>query len=113
MSKVAVFGAGSWGTAFSVVLADAGNDVTSVGPPRGALRDDQREAREHRLPARHRAARRRSRATHDPGEALTAPRSSCSRCRRRPSAATSTDWADIIPPDALLVSLMKGVELGR
>ena len=28
MSKVAVFGAGSWGTAFSIVLADAGNDVT-------------------------------------------------------------------------------------
>ncbi len=31
MSKVAVFGAGSWGTAFSVVLADAGNDVTLWG----------------------------------------------------------------------------------
>ena len=28
MTKVAVFGAGSWGTAFSIVLADAGNDVT-------------------------------------------------------------------------------------
>ncbi len=28
MSKVAVFSAGSWGTAFSIVLADAGNDVT-------------------------------------------------------------------------------------
>ena len=28
MSKVAVFGAGSWGTAFSIVLADGGNDVT-------------------------------------------------------------------------------------
>ena len=27
MSKIAVFGAGSWGTAFSLVLADAGNDV--------------------------------------------------------------------------------------
>jgi len=26
--KVAVFSAGSWGTAFSLVLADAGNDVT-------------------------------------------------------------------------------------
>ena len=26
--KVAVFGAGSWGTAFSIVLADGGNDVT-------------------------------------------------------------------------------------
>ena len=31
MSKVAVFGAGSWGTAFSLVLADAGNDVTIWG----------------------------------------------------------------------------------
>ncbi len=28
LGKVAVFGAGSWGTAFSVVLADGGNDVT-------------------------------------------------------------------------------------
>ena len=27
MTKVAVFSAGSWGTAFSMVLADAGNDV--------------------------------------------------------------------------------------
>jgi len=31
MAKVAVFGAGSWGTAFSLVLADAGNDVTIWG----------------------------------------------------------------------------------
>ena len=31
MTKVAVFGAGSWGTAFSIVLADAGNDVTIWG----------------------------------------------------------------------------------
>ena len=31
MSKVAVFGAGSWGTAFSMILADAGNDVTIWG----------------------------------------------------------------------------------
>jgi glycerol-3-phosphate dehydrogenase (NAD(P)+) len=28
MAKIAVFSAGSWGTAFSLVLADAGNDVT-------------------------------------------------------------------------------------
>ena len=28
MAKVAVFGAGSWGTAFSLVLADAGHDIT-------------------------------------------------------------------------------------
>ena len=28
MTKIAVFSAGSWGTAFSLVLADAGNDVS-------------------------------------------------------------------------------------
>ena len=52
MSKVAVFGAGSWGTAFSVVLADAGNEVTLWGRREELCADDQREAREHRLPAR-------------------------------------------------------------
>ena len=31
MSKAAVFGAGSWGTAFALVLADAGHDVTLWG----------------------------------------------------------------------------------
>ena len=29
--RVAVFGAGSWGTAFSMVVADAGHDVTIWG----------------------------------------------------------------------------------
>jgi glycerol-3-phosphate dehydrogenase (NAD(P)+) len=31
MTRVAVLGAGSWGTAFSMVLADAGNSVTIWG----------------------------------------------------------------------------------
>ena len=31
MTKVAVFGAGSWGTAFATVLADAGNQVSVWG----------------------------------------------------------------------------------
>ena len=29
--RIAVMGLGSWGTAFSMVLADAGNDVTVWG----------------------------------------------------------------------------------
>ncbi len=74
MSKVAVFGAGSWGTAFSIVLADAGNDVTIWGSPRGGLRDHQRAAPEHRLPARHRAAARPCRRTHDPEKAAAGRR---------------------------------------
>ena len=31
MAQVAVMGAGSWGTAFALVLADAGNEVTMWG----------------------------------------------------------------------------------
>ena len=31
MTRISVLGAGSWGTAFSLVLADAGNDVTIWG----------------------------------------------------------------------------------
>ena len=31
MTRVAVFGTGSWGTAFAAVLADAGNDVVMWG----------------------------------------------------------------------------------
>ena len=31
MSHIAVFGAGSWGTAFASILADGGNDVRVWG----------------------------------------------------------------------------------
>ncbi|MGH3509087.1 MAG: hypothetical protein ACRDPI_02525, partial [Nocardioidaceae bacterium] len=30
MSKATVFGAGSWGTAFSIVLADAGHEEVAM-----------------------------------------------------------------------------------
>ena len=56
MTKVAVFGAGSWGTAFSLVLADAGQDVTIWGRRPEVCDGDQRAPREHRVLPRHRAA---------------------------------------------------------
>ena len=40
------------------------------------------------------------------------PSSWCSPYRPRRCARTSSAWADVIPQDAVLVSLMKGVELG-
>ena len=113
MSKVAVFGAGSWGTAFSLVLADAGHDVTLWARREDVCADDQREAREPRLPPRHRAARRRSRATHDPEEAL--PGADLGGARRAVADAAGEPRATgrpACPDDAVLVSLMKGVELG-
>ena len=111
MTKVAVFSAGSWGTAFSLVLADAGNDV-SLWARRDDVVETIRERRENtdylpgvELPPS-------VSATTDPEEAaagadvvvLTVP----SQILRE----NLTQWAPILPRGATLVSLMKGVELG-
>ena len=94
------------------VLADAGARGRDVGSPRRGGRPDQRRARQPRLPARPRLPAAVSR--HDrPGRgASRAPTSSCSPCRRRRCAPTSPRGADAPAADAVIVSLMKGVELG-
>jgi glycerol-3-phosphate dehydrogenase (NAD(P)+) len=111
MSKIAVFSAGSWGTAFSMVLADAGNDVTLW-----ARRDEVVESINERhensdyLPGIELPPA--ISATTDPEQAaagadvvvLTVPSQSL--------RDNLTQWAPVLPPEATLVSLMKGVELG-
>jgi glycerol-3-phosphate dehydrogenase (NAD(P)+) len=111
MSKVAVFGAGSWGTAFSVVLADAGNDVTLWGR-REELCLTINEKRENtdylpgiELPAS-------VSATHDPEQTLAGAEFVVLAVPSQSLRENLVDWADVIPRDAVLVSLMKGVELG-
>lgn len=111
MSKVAVFGAGSWGTAFSVVLADAGSDVT-VWARREELCATINEKRENtdylpgiRLPAA-------IGATHDPEATLAGAEFVVLAVPSQTLRENLVDWADLIPRDAVLVSLMKGVELG-
>jgi glycerol-3-phosphate dehydrogenase (NAD(P)+) len=111
MSKVAVFGAGSWGTAFSVVLADAGNEIT-LWARREELCATINEKGENTdylpgvdLPAP-------VRATHDPEETLRGAEFVIFAVPSQTLRQNLVEWADIIPRDALLVSLMKGVELG-
>lgn len=111
MSKVAVFGAGSWGTAFSVVLADAGNDVTLWGR-REELCTTINEKRENtdylpgiELPDP-------IGATHDPEQALAGAEYVVLAVPSQTLRENLAQWSDVIPRDALLVSLMKGVELG-
>jgi glycerol-3-phosphate dehydrogenase (NAD(P)+) len=111
MSKVAVFGAGSWGTAFSVVLADAGNDVT-LWARREELCLTINEKRENsdylpgiELPDT-------VRATHDPEQTVAGAEFVVLAVPSHTLRENLTDWSGIIPRDALLVSLMKGVELG-
>ena len=110
--RAAVLGAGSWGTAFAKVLADAGTDVT-IWARREAVAAAIREYGTNpdylpavRLPdAGHRHHGRRPRRSRTPTWW-------CSPCRRRRCAATSPTGPEFLAPDATLVSLMKGIELG-
>lgn len=111
MNKVAVFGSGSWGTAFSLVLADAGNEVT-MWARRQELADAINDKRENldylpglELPPA-------IRATHDPEEALTDASIVVLAVPSQSLRANLEHWAEHIPPNAVLMSLMKGVELG-
>ncbi len=109
--KVAVFGAGSWGTAFSMVLADGGNDVT-LWARREEVAEGIRSQRENadylpgiELPAR-------VDATHDVEEALDGANLVVLATPSQTLRGNLVEWAPYVQRDAVFVSLMKGVELG-
>lgn len=109
--RVAVFGAGSWGTAFSLVLADAGNDVTIWGRREevcAAIRDRHENTDylpEIQLP-------RSITATHDPAAAVEGADAVVFAVPSQSFRENLTEWAPVLPDRVPLVSLMKGVELG-
>jgi glycerol-3-phosphate dehydrogenase (NAD(P)+) len=109
--KVAVLGAGSWGTAFSIVLADAGNDVTIWARREevAASINDGRENVEYlpgiELPPA-------VRATHDPEHALMDADLVVLAVPSQSLRDNLPAFLPFIPADAVYVSLMKGVELG-
>ncbi len=111
MSKVTVFGAGSWGTAFSLVLADAGNDVTMWARREEvcATINERRENTDYmpgvELP-------RSIVATHDPERALADSEFVVLAVPSQNLRENLAEWRDYVPDGAVLVSLMKGVELG-
>jgi glycerol-3-phosphate dehydrogenase (NAD(P)+) len=111
MTAAAVLGAGSWGTAFAKVLADAGTDVTIWArrePVAAAIREygtnpDYLPA--VRLPER-------VTATSDAGRAITGADLVVLAVPSQTLRGNLADWVGFLGPDATLVSLMKGVELG-
>ncbi|HYN30308.1 MAG TPA: NAD(P)H-dependent glycerol-3-phosphate dehydrogenase [Dermatophilaceae bacterium] len=110
MSRAAVYGTGSWGTAFAAVLADAGTPVTMWG--RRAEVVDQVNAGVNqdylpdlRLPST-------VRATTDPHEAAHGADIVVLAVPSQTLRANLADWGRALPSDAAVVSLMKGVELG-
>jgi glycerol-3-phosphate dehydrogenase (NAD(P)+) len=109
--KATVFGAGSWGTAFAKLLCDAGNEVT-VWARRPELAE--RISREHSNPDYLPGVTLPVplAATHDPVAALSGAEVVALAIPAQTLRANLTGWAAALPPEAVIVSLMKGVELG-
>ncbi|MCW2698193.1 MAG: hypothetical protein JWR62_3278 [Modestobacter sp.] len=111
MTRAAVLGAGSWGTTFAKVLADAGTEVVlhARRAELVAIITETRESPEYlpgvRLPDA-------VRATTDAAEALDGADIVVLAVPSQTLRANLTDWAPLLPSSASLLSLMKGVELG-
>jgi glycerol-3-phosphate dehydrogenase (NAD(P)+) len=104
-------GSGSWGTTFAAVLADAGASVTLWG---------RRETVCEEITLRHRNSAylgdlplpESIAATTDPHKALAGSGLVVLAVPSQSLRETLTSWRDAVPPDAVLVSLMKGIERG-
>ena len=111
MTRVAIMGSGSWGTAFGMVLADAGSDVVIWGRDAQIAADINERHRNDAyhpgiaLPERITATTDPAAATHDASLVVLAVPAQV----LRENLAT---WGASISDDAVLVSLMKGIELG-
>jgi glycerol-3-phosphate dehydrogenase (NAD(P)+) len=111
VTRVAVLGAGSWGTAFSMVLADAGSEVV-LWSRRPELAEQITSTRENGdylpgipLPDGVRATGDAARALEGADVVVLAVPSQKLRVNLQ-------SWVPLLPSDCVLVSLMKGIELG-
>jgi glycerol-3-phosphate dehydrogenase (NAD(P)+) len=111
MTRVAVFGTGSWGTAYAAVLADAGSQVRLWGR-RAELVDriNDSHVNDDYLPDL--VLPKPISATTSAEEAVEGVDIVVLAVPSQTLRASLTQWADFIPPHAAVVSLMKGVELG-
>ena len=111
MTRVAVFGTGSWGTAFATVLADAGSEVRMWGRRAELVEEINRShvnsgyLPDLRLPES-------IWATTDPMEAAQGVDVVVLAVPSQTLRVNLGQWADFLPHQGAVVSLMKGVELG-
>jgi glycerol-3-phosphate dehydrogenase (NAD(P)+) len=111
VTRTAVLGAGSWGTAFSKVLADAGADVTLWGRrPELTAQIDRDHVNEQYLPDI--ALPESIRATSDAARALSGAEVVVLALPSQSLRQLLGGLRELLPPGAVVVSLMKGVELG-
>ena len=109
--RTAVMGLGSWGTAFGMVLADAGNEVVLCG-----RNDDlaQTITRSHQNPQFHPGISlpESITATTDAAAALSAADIVVLAIPSQSLRENLVRWQPMLPAGAVVVSLMKGLEVG-
>ncbi|MBD0292700.1 MAG: NAD(P)-dependent glycerol-3-phosphate dehydrogenase [Jiangellaceae bacterium] len=111
MTRAAVFGGGSWGTAFSLVLADAGTEVAlwcrrpELCQAINTVRLNPDYLPDIELPDA-------VRATADPAEAAAGAELVVLAVPSQTLRQNLTAWVPVLPSGVVFVSLMKGIELG-
>ena len=111
VQRVAVLGAGSWGTAFAKVLGDAGRDVT-MWARREEVAEDIRERHANTAYLPSVVLPERVTATTDPARALADAEAVVLAVPSQSLRANLTSWRALLTRESILVSLAKGVELG-
>ncbi|WP_114201198.1 NAD(P)H-dependent glycerol-3-phosphate dehydrogenase [Janibacter anophelis] len=110
MSHIAVFGAGSWGTAFSTILAHGGNDVRVWGRRQELVDQINAGVNEDYLPGVRLPAG--ISASTDPAEVTDGAEIVILSVPSQSLRANLADWGHLIADGPLVFSLMKGIELG-
>ncbi len=110
MTHAAVYGTGSWGTAFAAVMADAGTSVTMWGRRPGVVDQINAGVNEDYLPDL--ALPGHVRATTDAAEAADGADIVVLAVPSQTLRVNLGGWRELLPADVPIVSLMKGVELG-
>ena len=111
MTSAAVMGGGSWGTAFAMILADAGGDVTMWAREPGTVSDvNERHVNERYHPGIPLPASLR--ATLDPAEALAGAELVVLAIPAQSLRDNLAAWRESLDDGSVLVSLMKGIETG-
>ncbi|BDS48747.1 glycerol-3-phosphate dehydrogenase [NAD(P)+] [Rhodoluna sp. KAS3] len=110
MTKIAVMGAGSWGTTFAKVLADNPENQVTLWARREDVVEEINE--DHRngdyLPGIHLPAHLK--ASSDVAAVLEGAEQVYLSIPSQTLRSNLESWGPLLPPKAILVSLMKGVE---
>ncbi|MGK5636960.1 NAD(P)H-dependent glycerol-3-phosphate dehydrogenase [Streptomyces sp. URMC 126] len=110
MTRCAVFGTGSWGTAFAMILADAGCEVTMWGRRAAVVDAVNKGANPDYFPGVELPSA--VRATTDPAEAAAGAAFTVLAVPSQTLRGNLAAWKPLLADGTVLVSLMKGVELG-